>query len=408
MSEESTQAQALEDGAAEPDASGQATGRGRRALRQARKAERRAERQRRREERRLSRGQANPVIRGINIGLACAIAGASVLYAAAAWYEDRLTYDVSFAGGYSHAEASGEPSSPVKLASAERTASASLVATSPMDIIVAEDPGPDLFDVDIAMDVVQELSALGPRVAGSSAEATAFALLETRLQDMGYAVSYQTVTIPGGTSKNLIVERTGRTNEVLVLGAHVDSKHPSPGANDNATGCGVLVALAQAFKGTETDATLRFCFFGAEEIVGSDPSDHHFGSRHYVESLSPAEKERIAGMVSVDMVGVGPDFVVRTMQKGPMSLSEALLHHADLFEYPLSYLKDSESGQSDHEPFENAGIPAAWLEWRDDPYYHTSKDTASHVDEKKVRMTGELVAGFISMLDEEELADLRK
>jgi Zn-dependent M28 family amino/carboxypeptidase len=170
----------------------------------------------------------------------------------------------------------------------------------------------------------------------------------------------------------------------------------------------VLVALAEAFADVETDATIRFVFFGAEEVVGSSPDDHHFGSRHYVQRLSDSEKARIAGMFSVDMVGVGPDFHVRTMQKGPMSLADATLQHAERYDYPLTYLKDAGSyGWSDHEPFENAGIPATWIGWREDPYYHTAKDTYPHVDAKKVRSTGELLAGFLIAQDEEDLKGLR-
>jgi len=41
----------------------------------------------------------------------------------------------------------------------------------------------------------------------------------------------------------------------------------------------------------------------------------------------------------------------------------------------MPYLRDpGESGWSDHEAFELAGIPAAWIEWRDDPVYHTAAD----------------------------------
>lgn len=296
-----------------------------------------------------------------------------------------------------------------KIASSEETRVAGRLARTELSETEITDQGPDHFDVNVAMVMTRDLAELGPRVAGSDVEHEAFDLLEERLETLGYLVARQTVPIPGGVSYNLIVERAGRTNRVLVLGAHVDSKDPSPGANDNASGCGVVYALAKSLKEVETDATIRFIFFGAEEVVGSKPDDHHFGSRHYVSLLSQTEKDRIAGMLSVDMVGYGTSFVVRTMQKGPQTMMQATLDHADLFEYPLTFLKDEGSaGWSDYEAFEHAGIPAAWVEWRDDPYYHTERDVYSHVSSARVRTTGELLAGLAVMLTEDDLLALQE
>lgn len=82
------------------------------------------------------------------------------------------------------------------------------------------------------------------------------------------------------------------------------------------------------------------------------------------------------GMVSVDMIGYGPDFVVRTMGSGPQTMRYLLLADAKRQGLSASYLADpGPSGWSDHESFELAGIPTAWIEWRDDPVYHTTGDT---------------------------------
>ena len=283
-----------------------------------------------------------------------------------------------------------------------------VAGATPLEVTELPDAGELYFDTDVAMSVIKELTDLGPRRAGSEAEAAAFDALQARLEAAGYAVSRQTVPIPGGkTTQNVIAERAGRTDQVLVLGAHVDTKPPSLGGNDNASGCGVLIAMAEAFADLPTDATLRFIFFGAEEISGDTPEEHHFGSRYYVDTLSGAEKSRIAGMLSVDMVGYGPDFHSRTMQKGPQSLSDAVLEYGRKSGYPITFKKDpGRSGWSDHEAFEFAGIPAAWIEWRDDPVYHTAGDTYSHVQRSRVQMTGELLTGFVLSLTEADLAAL--
>jgi hypothetical protein len=71
----------------------------------------------------------------------------------------------------------------------------------------------------------------------------------------------------------------------------------------------------------------------------------------------------------------------------------------------LAYLKDP--GWSDHDSFEYAGIPAAWIEWRTDPVYHTTRDTASHVQPDRVDRSGRLMRGWLLDLTEAEVEALR-
>ena len=70
----------------------------------------------------------------------------------------------------------------------------------------------------------------------------------------------------------MIARKAGASTRVLVLGAHLDSKPPAPGANDAATGVGALLAMAEVLADTADDATVEFAFFGSEEIFGADPS----------------------------------------------------------------------------------------------------------------------------------------
>lgn len=64
----------------------------------------------------------------------------------------------------------------------------------------------------------------------------------------------------------------------IILCAHIDSYAGSPGANDNASGVGVMIELARYFHALENQLTcqLKFIAFGAEELG-------ILGSRFYVE-----------------------------------------------------------------------------------------------------------------------------
>jgi Zn-dependent M28 family amino/carboxypeptidase len=255
-------------------------------------------------------------------------------------------------------------------------------------------------DIDRVMQHVASLQALGVRARGSDAERSAAEYIRLQLSAMGYEPRVEEFPLTEGTrSSNVIATASGADPRVIVLGAHMDSKSPSPGANDNGTGCALLLELARAFRDRPHAPTIEFVFFGAEESRG-DPEDHHVGSAFRVESLSPAEKARIAGMISVDMIGVGTRFHARTMGLAPSTMSDAVLAEARRQDIRMSYLADpGRSGWSDHGPFELAGIPAVWIEWRDDTAYHTAQDTSARLNRAHLQQAGELLGGLLGRLD---------
>ncbi len=266
------------------------------------------------------------------------------------------------------------------------------------------------FSAGNATDHVRTIAAMGPRGAGGSAERRAADYFASRLRASGYTVSFQSVRLPGGrTSRNVIAERPGTAPEVIVIGGHLDSKPPSPGANDNASGVAVTLELARCLADAEgLVPTIRFIGFAAEEISGPSSDDHHFGARQYVASLSSAQRAKIQTMIAIDMVGTGSTFNVRTMRLAPLTTVRSLQSWGRYTGQAVPFLKDpGRFGWSDHEAFEHVGIPVAWLEWREDPNYHTVRDTASRVSADRVRRTGRLMRGWLLDLTPRELAALR-
>ena len=266
------------------------------------------------------------------------------------------------------------------------------------------------FSAGNAMDHIRTIAAMGPRGAGGSAERRAADYLASELRASGYTVSFQTVRLPGGrTSRNVIAERPGTVPGVIVIGGHLDSKPPSPGANDNASGVAVTLELARCLADADgLVPTIRFIGFAAEEISGPGSDDHHFGARQYVASLSSSQRAKIQTMISIDMVGRGSTFNVRTMQLAPMTTVRSLQSWGRYTGQSVPFLKDpGRYGWSDHEAFEHVGIPVAWLEWREDPNYHTVRDTASRVSVDRVRRTGRLVRGWLLDLTPSEFGALR-
>lgn len=84
----------------------------------------------------------------------------------------------------------------------------------------------------------------------------------------------------------------------LVIGAHFDSVENSTGANDNASGCSVLLHLIERLKSTKY--SIDFVFFDREEYI-----DH--GSEAYLNIVG---KDKISAMINLDMCGYGDTIVV--------------------------------------------------------------------------------------------------
>lgn len=305
------------------------------------------------------------------------------------------------------------PSAPAVAAVSTETAEPT-ASIEPSVAPVAEEPtapAPVIgkFDVELARKHVEVLAGdIGVREAGTDGEREAARYISAELEKLGYAPSTVKFSLPNGrTSQNVIAELPGTGTRRVILGGHYDTKKPSPGANDNGTGSAALLALAAELKDEPLAPTIVFVWFGDEEMIDSNQDHHHYGSRAYVKAMTDAEKAATVAMLSVDMIGYGPEFRVRTMGKGPQTLQKDLLAFGAANGYSATYMKDpSKYGYSDHEPFELAGMPAAWIEWRDDPVYHSTKDDAAHIEWDKVRQAGQLTLDYVRALDEQRMAAL--
>ncbi len=254
------------------------------------------------------------------------------------------------------------------------------------------------FDAARALADIRALTAFGVRKPGSPAEARGAEWVARRLRELGYEPQTESFTLPNGSpSQNVWIVVPGTKSGRLIFGAHVDSKPPSPGANDDASGVGILLEVARLLKANPPGPTVELVFFGAEEISDGNPDHHHAGSRYRASMMTPAERAETTGMLSVDMAGFGTKAWVRTMGVGPMSFAKRVIAEGKRLGLPIAYWRDpGRSGWSDHEPYEKLGIPSAWLEWLEDPAYHTPGDTAGRLKPKVVQQSGDLVMALIT------------
>lgn len=90
-------------------------------------------------------------------------------------------------------------------------------------------------------------------------------LIEQRLVATGYKPLRRPYQIDGATCSNIEVTLPGRTDELVVVGAHYDSARGSPGANDNGSGVVALLELGRRLRGFQADRGVALVFFVNEE-----------------------------------------------------------------------------------------------------------------------------------------------
>jgi hypothetical protein len=283
------------------------------------------------------------------------------------------------------------------------------VALDAMDVrgSLATAPGSYLtFDITRTMAHLRALVVdIGVRHGGTPQEQAVVDYAVAQFQALGYSPQVTSVpVIDGSTSHNVIVTKPGSSGLTIVIGAHMDSYGVSPGGNDNGSGSAAVLELARALQGVDLVPTVVLVLFGHEEPMGDGNADHHhYGSRQFVATMTTAQKQNLAAMISLDMIGYGTTFNIRYRERGP--LVNSLLAYSTRTGGGLVYLKDpSTYGYSDHEPFEAAGYPVAWLEWRVDGANHTSGDTYAHCSAAKIEQAGGLVVGYLAGL---RLTDLQ-
>lgn len=286
-------------------------------------------------------------------------------------------------------------------------------------------PPPETFSGERALADAAAQLAFGPRTAGSLAHKQAGGAIALALAQAGWEVEIQETRYqrsaagddPSGAIDQPvrnIIGKWGQGKPWLVLGAHYDSRlladkdpdpanqtQPVPGANDGASGVGVLLELARTLPGQIQAAPppttggraqqIWLVFFDAEDNGHIPGWDWILGSRAFVESL-----ERLPqAAVIIDMIG-DRDLNLRYEQSSNPLISQEIWSQAASLGYSVQFIP--EAGYNildDHWPFLEAGIPAADLIDFDYPYYHTSADTLDKLSAESLAAIGETLTAWI-------------
>jgi Zn-dependent M28 family amino/carboxypeptidase len=173
----------------------------------------------------------------------------------------------------------------------------------------------------LRQDVTKLAGEIGERnLARYEALTAAATYLEQQLTEAGYTVERNgfEVSTPDGprSTSNVIAELKGarKPSEIVIIGAHYDSREGTPGADDNASGVASALSLARTFAHATPNRTLRFVFFTNEEYF----REELMGSLVYAK-LCRARGDNIVAMVSLETIGYFSD--VAGSQKYPFPIN---------------------------------------------------------------------------------------
>lgn len=266
-----------------------------------------------------------------------------------------------------------------------------------------------------ALEEVRAFLAVGPRDAGTPGAERAANVLADRLRALGVEAAIQEFREPSPLGpetvfRNVLGRIPGRTDRIVLLGSHYDTKAGIPdfvGANDSGSSTGLLLELARAFAAAGTpELEIRFAFFDGEESrIEYGPTDGFHGSRHLARTMAAdGSLSNVVAMILLDMVGDRDLTLTIPRNCTPWLVSaafaaaraEGVRERFQLYPYNVG---------DDHVAFFERGVPALNLidfEFGSGPglndYWHTPADTLDKVSAESLDLVGRVAARLVAAL----------
>ncbi|MFF3215418.1 M20/M25/M40 family metallo-hydrolase [Streptomyces sp. NPDC002886] len=302
----------------------------------------------------------------------------------------------------------------------------------------AHSAAPDPFSVKAVAGKLEAFESIArahgdTRASGTPGYAASLDYVRGELEKAGLHPQEATTTTPEGrfkgrTTTSLTADIPSTSEQVLLVGAHLDSVQAGPGINDNATGVTALLALAAHAQEQhwKPRSTVRLAFWGDEEqgLLGS------------TGWLAAHGREHLRGYVNIDMIGAkdgtfrisdsdGHGFAelpaaqrdalakldVPRPPAGSAALSHELEHALDRRALPREP-DEVDYMSTDSAPFIATGIPTADItsvhSSVDDkgvltyaPCYHQKCDTLDKVDVPRTAQAARSLSDAVTALADE-------
>lgn len=196
-----------------------------------------------------------------------------------------------------------------------------------------------------------------------------------------------------------LLPATVPSDEYVVLGAHFDSSRRSPGANDNATGCAVVLAVAGHLVSLPRRLRNTYVVLFDEEERGLR------GSAAFAQMLQ-AEGADVVALHTIDQMGWDSDGDGAIELEIPYEGALEVYREASIASGFSAEIHVTQEAGSDHTAFRRLGMPAVGVteEYRNGdttPHIHRPTDTWDTVDFEYLAASTRLVQAAIALLLQE-------
>ncbi|KAF2184755.1 aminopeptidase-like protein Y [Zopfia rhizophila CBS 207.26] len=212
----------------------------------------------------------------------------------------------------------------------------------------------------------------------------------------------QTQVFETRITQNVFTEtKDGDPNNVIVLGAHLDSVQAGPGINDDGSGTSLILEVKTALEKFKVKNKVRFVWWGAEE-------NGLLGSEYYTEHLNATEVNKILAYLNFDMVSRGyfgvfdGDGSTHNLTGPPGSDVIEKIFIDDMTSKGVNVTAARFTGGSDYASFMAIGKPVGGLHTgtgvEQDPCYHQACDTIDNPNANTITVNAKAAAHVLSVL----------
>ncbi|MFM7668799.1 MAG: M28 family metallopeptidase [Bacteroidota bacterium] len=240
-----------------------------------------------------------------------------------------------------------------------------------------------------------------------SVSTTSFKILYLQIQDSIFGTSHEKISVnidseykKAHRARNVIgfLPSKKKNAKTIVFSAHYDHLGRMgkdtyfPGANDNASGCSMLLYLADYFKNHPSNYNLVFIAFAGEEAG-------LIGSHYYVQNpIFPLNDIRF--LVNLDIMGSGEEGI--TAVNATLFPKEFdLLTKINKKKKYLKMIKSrGTAANSDHYFFTEAGVPAFFIyTMGSNKNYHDVFDKYENLTFSAFENIGDLIIDFVKKMN---------
>lgn len=286
------------------------------------------------------------------------------------------------------------------------------------------------FDADSAYHYIGTQVAFGPRVPNSEGHKACASYLSGQLKKFGAKVTEQPMELTAydGTllhARNIIGSYLPENRKRIALFAHWDTRpwadrdpesanhyKPIPGANDGASGVGVLLEIARQLQKSQPKLGVDIIFLDAEDYgthsahSGKDSEENWcLGAQYWARNPHVSNYNARFGIL-LDMVGGKNALFYREYfsEYYAKDIVDKVWKAAEKLEYSNYFINEALGAATDDHLFINriAGIKTIDIvpsdpegEYSFDPTWHTMGDDMSNIDKRVLKAVGQTVLEVI-------------